>query len=56
MLQGSAGLNDTEQRLTYLEGGMARMIDKLDSLEVMLSKMRVYAGLDSTITTSISGP
>jgi len=31
---------------------MSRMIEKLESLEVMLSKMCVCAGLDSTLTTS----
>jgi hypothetical protein len=51
-LQGAAGLLSSESRLTYLEGGMARMSQKLDSLEVMLSKMCVCAGLDSTISTA----
>ncbi len=32
------------------------MIEKLDSLEVMLNKMCVCAGLDSTVSTSTAGP
>ena len=55
-LQGAAGLLSSESRLTYLEGGMARMAQKLDSLEVMLSKMCVCAGLDSTISTTTAAP
>ncbi len=56
LIQGAAGLLSTESRLTFLEGGMARMIEKLDSLDVMLGKMCVCAGLDSSQSASTEKP